>query len=555
MSLSDTRAGLFIPKLDLLARWIASLKGWRRAAFGFALGAISVLGFAPFHLWPLAFVTLPSFIWLLDGIALQDCTTGAKQRWRQAAIAGWWFGFGFFIAGLYWIGFAFFVEAEKFAWLVPFGVAAFPAALAVFFALASAAAIALWRPGVRRVFILAAAFFAVDWLRGHILTGFPWNLWGYALAGNEALAQSASVFGIYGLTLVALLIFTSPAALAGLTVRDGARGWTLPAISIGILLAGWTWGAVRLAAATNDVLPGVQLRIVQANIPQAEKWKPENRDWIFQRYQTLSQQPRTSSGGTAKPTHLIWPETSIPFLFMLNDKILFGQVREALTRIISEDVSLVLGAERVEGAKRDDGRYNIDRVFNSLFLIGDDARVLDIYDKVHLVPFGEYIPFEETLSALGIKQLTHMNTGFDSGTARRLMAAPGAPSFSPLICYEAIFPARVTGQGERPGWLLNLTNDAWFGVSTGPYQHLHQSRLRTIEQGLPLIRAANTGVSAVIDAHGRVLASLPLGEIGVIDRALPVALKPTLYARWGENWLMLLAFLIFLLYRIVIEVE
>ena len=555
MSLTETRSGLLVPKLDALAHRISRLQGWRRAIVSFTLGAISVLGFAPFHLWLLPFVTLPAFVWLLDGIAADSQTHEAKPRWRQAALAGWWFGFGFFIAGLYWIGYAFFVEADKFAWLVPLAVAAFPAALAIFFAIASAAAIRFWRPGAQRIFVLTAAFFSVDWLRGHILTGFPWNLWGYALAGNEALAQSTSIFGIYGLTALALLIYASPAALAGMTVRDGARGWVLPAISASLVIAGWGWGAARLAAATNDVVPGVQLRIVQANIPQAEKWKPENRDWIFDRYLSLSGQAESGSGDAKQTTHLIWPETAIPFLFMLNDKMHSRQVQEALTELIPEKTTLILGGERVEGTKRADGRYNIDRVFNSLFIVGPGAVISNIYDKVHLVPFGEYVPFEATLSALGIKQLTHLNTGFDSGTARLPMAVPGAPPFSPLICYEAIFPAHVSGESERPGWLLNLTNDAWFGVSTGPYQHLHQSRIRAVEQGLPLIRAANTGVSAVIDAHGRVIHSLPLGEAGVIDSSLAVALEPTFYAVWGERWLMLLTIIIFLLYRIVIEVE
>ena len=555
MSLSEIRVRIFSPRLDLLARWIAGLTGWKRSAFSFALGAVSVLGFAPFHLWPLLFLTLPSFIWLLDGIALEDRTVSTKPRWRQAALAGWWFGFGFFIASLYWVGFAFFVEAEKFAWLVPFGVAALPAALAIFFALAGAALISIWQPGVRRVFFLTAVFFAVDLLRGHILTGFPWNLWGYALAGNEALAQTASVFGVYGLTALALLIFASPAALTDIKTQGSTRGWVLPVIMSAFLLVGWAWGAARLSAATDSTVPNVRLRIVQANIPQAEKWKPENRDWIFQRYQTLSQKAQEDMSGTAQITHLIWPESSIPYLFMLNDKLLYELVREALAKLTSKDTSLILGAERVEGTKRDDGRYNIDRVFNSLFVLGPNAQVRELYDKVHLVPFGEYIPFEKMLATLGIKQLTHMNTGFSSGTVRPVMTVPGAPPFAPLICYEAIFPAYARGQGERPGWLLNLTNDAWFGVSTGPYQHLHQSRMRAIEQGLPLIRAANTGVSAVIDGHGRVLASLSLGEIGFLDHPLPVALGQTPYARWGEKWLMLLAFLNFLLYRIVIEVE
>ncbi len=255
-------------------------------------------------------------------------------------------------------------------------------------------------------------------------------------------------------------------------------------------------------------------------------------------------------------THLIWPETSVPFLFMLNGEIASPEARKAFADLVGDGTSFIVGAERIEGTKRPDGRYNVDRVFNSLFVLDGEARLLGIYDKVHLVPFGEYVPFEKTMAALGIMQLTHMNSGFSSGTGRTVMNTAGAPPYTPLICYEAIFPQGVvTDDGNRPGWLLNLTNDAWFGTSTGPYQHLHQTRLRAIEQGLPLIRAANTGISAVIDSYGRVLASLPLNTMGAIDHALPVALAPTPYALWGERWLIIVAFLVFLLYRIVTVVE
>ncbi len=549
MTLAETRSRfLRANPLTRFAHGVAALRGWRRAALGFGLGAVSVLGFAPFHLWPLLFLTFPCFIWLVDGIA-----ASAKRKIRQAALAGWWFGFGFFGAGLYWIGFAFFVEAEKFAWLVPLAVAALPACLALFYALATAAAMSLWRPGVSRIFIFAAALFAAEWLRGHVLTGFPWNLWGYAMAGNDALAQTASIFGIYGLTLFALLIFASPAALIGPVARGGRANWRLPALCLALVAAGWVWGVWRLSGATDAVQPGVQLRIVQASIPQAEKWKPENRQWIFDRLVRLSNE--ATPGAAGKVTHLIWPETSVPFLFMLNDTIASEEARVAFANLIAEGTSMIVGAERIEGTLRPDGRYNVDRVFNSLFTLDSDARVLGIYDKLHLVPFGEYVPFEATLAAVGIKQLTHLNTGFASGVSRRLMTAPGAPPFSPLICYEAIFPGRINGEDGRPGWLLNLTNDAWFGNSTGPYQHLHQTRLRAIEEGLPLIRAANTGISAVIDAYGRTAATLPLGAIGTIEHALPAALSPTPYARWGERWLIVVAFLIFILYRIVIVVE
>ncbi len=555
MSLADSRPKLAWLTLGAVSRGISALRGWRRAALSFALGVASVGAFAPFHFWPLLFVTFPALIWLLDGIAAETATTAPKAAWRQAALAGWAFGFGFFVAGLYWIGFAFLVEAEKFAWLMPLAVAALPAGLALFYALAAVIAVALWRPGAARIFIFAVAFFAAEWLRGHILTGFPWNLWGYALAGNDALAQTTSIFGIYGLTFLTLIIVASPAALAGSMARDGARNWPLPAICLMFVAVGWLWGEVRLSGVSGAVHPDVRLRIVQANIPQADKWKPQNRQWIFERLLALSAKGPQAGQDAAGITHLIWPETSVPFLFMLNGDIALPEARTAFADLVGDGTSFIVGAERIDGTKRPDGKYTVDRVFNSLFVLDGDARLLGTYDKQHLVPFGEYVPFEKTMTALGITQLTHMNSGFAAGSRRGLMVAPGAPPYAPLICYEAIFPEGVTGDEGRPGWLLNLTNDAWFGTSTGPYQHLHQTRLRAIEQGLPLIRAANTGISAVIDSYGRILASLPLNEMGAIDHPLPVALPPTPYARWGENWLIVVAFLIFILYRIVTVVE
>jgi apolipoprotein N-acyltransferase len=541
---------------------ITALRGWRRFGVAFAAGAFSVLGLAPFHLWGLLFLTLPVLVWLLDGVASEAAEMEAgvvraqRTRYWRAAWVGWWFGFGYFVAGLYWMGFAFLVEAEKYALLMPLAVVALPAGLALFYALATAAANAMWRSGSERIFALVGALFAAEWLRGHILTGFPWNLWGYALASNEALAQSASLFGIYGLTLVALLVFASPAAFAGLTARAEARNWVLPAMCAVLLASGWGWGKARLASAEVSYYPNIQLRIVQGNIPQAEKWNPEHRGRNFNRLLRLSRSGPDGKGRNARITHLIWPETSVPFLFMLNDEIAIAQARDAFAKLIGDGTVMILGAERVEGARLPKQQLRIDRIYNSLFVMDSEARILGIYDKVHLVPFGEYLPFEGALRAIGITQLTQSDTGFSSGTTRPVMKEPNTPPFLPLICYEAVFPAMAQSRdGGQAQWLLNLTNDAWFGNSTGPYQHLEQSRLRAVEEGLPLVRAANTGVSAIFDPYGRILASLPLNTMGVIDHPLPKPLAFTAFRSSGEISLMVVAFLIILLYRFVVKVE
>lgn len=510
-----------------------------------------MLGMAPFNFWPLLLITFPVLIWLLDGIAVEE--DGRRRRLARAAFIGWCFGFGYFTAGLYWMGFAFLVEADKYAWMMPLAVAALPAALAIFTAVATAAAMLLWGTGARRIFALTVAMFAADWLRGHILTGFPWNLWGYALTGNEALAQVTSLIGIYGLTFVALVIFTSPAALG----TPVARRWVLPVIAFALLATGWGWGQVRLGGTTVSNHPGVKLRIVQANIPQAGKFKPENRQWIFDRLIALSRNGPDGANPAEHPTHIIWPETAVPFLFVLNGDIAYNDVRDIFATLVPPGGALVLGAERVEGPRQSDGRVRIERVYNSLFVLGENARIAATYDKTHLVPFGEYVPLGWVFSGLGFKDFAknNFNSGFTSGTVHPAITAPAAAPFSPLICYEAIFPSRVQPDESRAAWLLNITNDAWFGTSTGPYQHFQQARVRAIEEGLPLVRAANTGISAVIDPFGRLTASLGLNQTGAIDAALPHALSPTPFRRWGEMSLIAVALLIFLLYRFVITVE
>ncbi|MGP0041171.1 MAG: apolipoprotein N-acyltransferase, partial [Rhodomicrobium sp.] len=381
-----------------------------------------------------------------------------------------------------------------------------------------------------RLVAFAFAFFCAEAARGYLLTGFPWNLFGEALAANAPHMQLAAYIGVYGLTLAALFIFPAPAALIAAPPARFTRHWPPLIVAVLALAGSYAFGSNRLRETAGEV-EGVRIRIVQPNVPQQEKWKPENQRWIFDRILSLS---RNGTGGEdiSAFTHVIWPESSVPFHFGLNRDIFIPEARRILAELIPPHTTLIMGAERAEGILGVDATYTFNHVYNSLFVLSAGAKIDHIYDKTHLVPFGEYVPFGEVLAAAGLHAFSHRLSGFNSGQEQAsLVSTPQAPDFLPLICYEIIFPGRIPDLGARPGWLVNVTNDAWFGDSTGPHQHLHQARIRATEEGLPVMRAANTGISAVIDPFGRVLAKLDLGKTGVIDHGLPKALPATFYEK------------------------
>lgn len=498
--------------------------GWTRRAIAFAAGASGALALAPFHIVPAMFAPLTVAVWLIDGAA--DAKEASRFRVGplvSAAGAGWWLGFGYFLAGLWWLGAAMLVEADQFAWALPLAVFGLPAVLALFPALGFAIARLLWSSGGARVFALAAGLGAAEWLRGHILTGFPWNDFGMALAGAGPLAQTGSLVGLYGLDILAIVIFAAPATLVDR--RPGQRGFMTGATraATALFIAMLAFGAFRLGTNETEYVDGVKLRLMQPNLPQDAKFRPENGSEILRHYLALSDRA-TAPGhsGVADVTHLIWPESAFPYVISREPQAL-----AAIARALKGNI-LITGAARAEG----DGAGKRGRIFNSIEALRGD-RIVASYDKVHLVPFGEYLPLEGVLRPLGVN---HLVPGiWDRGTGPRRLDAPGLPPVAPLICYEAIFPGEAAQEidGKRPQLLLNLTNDGWFGRTTGPHQHLAQARLRTIEEGLPMIRVANTGVSAIVDAYGRVLQSLPLGEEGVIDGRLPRAAAQTLFAKHG----------------------
>ena len=520
MTIVETRRPGF--SITRLAHWIVLSWGWRRALAAFAAGAVSVLALPPFDAWPVLFFTFPILVWLVDGAA-----GGRLGGLPSAAIAGWWFGFGYFLAGLYWVGYAFLVDAKTFGWLLPFAVVALPAGMACYTGLGLALARMLWTRGPTRLIALAVALTAAEWLRGHLFSGFPWNVYGYALTGPLVLAQSAALIGIWGLTFIAVAVFASSAVLTD-DRTDTRRPWLPLALGVAILAVLATYGVWRLGRTPTAFVDNVRLRIMQPNLQQDDKFNYRAKQRVMSHYLELSDRSTgPQSTGVRDVTHLIWPESAFPFLLTREPDAL-----AQIAALIPEGTVLITGAVRAPELAPG---QKIERAYNSIYVIDHDGSILSVYDKIHLVPFGEYLPFQDFLEKLGLMQLTKLPGGFIAGERRRPMPVPRAPRMLPFLCYEIIFPGETVPDNERPGWLLNLTNDGWFGISSGPYQHLQQARVRTIEQGLPLVRAANTGISAVIDPLGRIVKSLPLGTEGIMDSSLPRRIDATLYARTGDS--------------------
>jgi apolipoprotein N-acyltransferase len=504
-----------------MIRVLQGLRGWRRAGFAVVLGALGALALPPIGLWPVLFVVVPLFLLLLE----------EEERTMAAAVLGWAFGFGYFVVAFHWIGFAFLVDAETYLWMMPFMVGGLAAAMAAYWAVAAAFVTFLQLNRLALAVGFAVAVAIVENLRGRLFTGFPWSVPGLAVDGMGAMDQGVSLVGMTGYTLLLIL-------WAGLPLALIRRERLAPAIALALTLPGfYAYGAWRLTQAETVVVPGVSLRIVQPNISQDDKWRSDNARPIFDKY--LSMSAAASAGhpeGIATITHVIWPESAVPFLIDQSDVAM----RE-LARLLAGKTTLVTGAIRKDATLT--GPDGEAAVHNSIIAFNGKAEVVARYDKWRLVPGGEFLPFEWLLEPLGFRRVVTVPGSFVAGPGPVSVAVPGAPLAGMLVCYEAIFPHALIDGGQRPAWLLNVTNDGWFGKSTGPHQHFAQARLRAIEQGLPLVRAANTGISAVVDGYGRTIHALPLGVEGVLDSELPGQLVPTLYARFGDAILAVLLLL------------
>jgi apolipoprotein N-acyltransferase len=530
---------MILPRANGLASLIEGIIlswGWRRRAIAFVSGAVGALALPPLSLFPLIVVPLTIAVWLIDGAQDRGSGRPLAASLRAAFGAGWWMGFGYFLAGLWWVGSALLVEADKFAWALPLAVVALPAALAVFPAAGFALARLMWSPGPLRIFALAFGLGLAEWARGLLFTGFPWNDLGMALGVNLALAQTASLVGLHGLTFLTIAIFAAPATLWRVSESRLNLAPTMVAVLGLVLMA--AFGEFRLMAPASATLPGVKLRLIQPNVGQDDaSFSPETKQAILRRYLDLSERATSPDrSGVRDVTHLIWPESAFPFILSRDPQAL-----SEIVDFLGSGATLITGA-----ARRDDGIP--PRYFNSIEIVSRDGLSAQRYDKQHLVPFGEYMPFASLLERAHITQLVDIPGGFEVGSGRRILRVPGLPDAMPLICYEAIFPIELgtlMSGAERPTWLLNVTDDAWFGLTPGPYQHFAQARLRAIELGAPLVRDANSGISAVLDGFGREIAVAPLGAEGVLDAELPEALAPTLQSRLGSAGAMLIGLAFF----------
>ncbi|MBK4216437.1 apolipoprotein N-acyltransferase [Paracoccus caeni] len=463
-----------------------------------ALGLIAALGLPPFGIWAATPIALSLLLWRL-------CRAQPAAAFWHALAAG----FGWFALSMHWIVEPFLVEPEIYGWMAPFALFLMALGGALFWALPVWVAARLaptWRSQAVAIAILLVLS---DWLRGWIFTGLPWALTGHVWIGTP-VAQAAAWIGAIGLSTLTMTIAVLPVVLR----RPAGSSFPglLPGIaaSIALVVGFWAFGLNRLA----EPLPAdttTQLRIVQPNAEQHLKWDPDWSGTFFRRLLDLSAQP-------GRRDLVIWPETAVNFLLEDADEVL-------------PIMSQAAGAKLIFGIQRRDG----SRYYNSLVTLDRAGAVTEIYDKFHLVPFGEYIPWGDAMAKIGITAFAaQAGMGYSAGPGPRVITSDVAPAYQPLICYEAIFPQHLRATESRPGWLLQSTNDAWFGKFSGPYQHLAQARLRSIESGLPLVRAANTGISAVIDPHGEIRDSLGLGEIDKIDAPLPGALPPTFWITWGN---------------------
>lgn len=469
---------------------LLKIKGIESLLF-FILGSLTALAFAPHYLIFIPFITIALLFKKID--------TALSRKDIFFKVFAFGFGLGGFSTS--WIANALMIDGGQFAYLIPLAFIGMGILFGLFYAIPAVLS-TFYPSGIRRLLAFSALFTIFEWVRSWFLTGFPWNLIGSVWENTLPILQSASVWGVYGLSFLTVFICGS---LAFLPQKK------IPTFAGILLLCLYIAGVGRLYTATNATIWGIKLRLVQPNIAQTLKWDPNEAENSFSKIMHLSRQNNEGI------THVIWPESAVPFIINQND----GE-RPRLMQAVQQGGTLILG-----GLRADENKKNYT---NSLFILDDFANIQAHYDKSHLVPFGEYVPLRELIP---IDKVVPLPFDFIEGEGPQTLYVQKTPPFSPLVCYEVIFSGRVARKDKRPDWLINVTNDGWYGISAGPYQHLGMAKMRAVEEGLPLARAANTGISAVFDGYGKTVGQTKLGLEEVLDTALPVPLPQTLYSRFG----------------------
>ncbi|KKB76154.1 hypothetical protein VW29_20605 [Devosia limi DSM 17137] len=511
--------------------------GIRRFLLLVLAGAVAALSIAPWFILPALFVTFPIWVWCLDGA---ERGRGWRRLFGPAFSIGFAFGWGYFTVAFHWLGAAFFVDGGAMLIVMPFAILALAALIAFFWGVASALAHLLWSNGAWRIVTLAVFVTIAEWARGHVLSGFPFDLLGYALTPTDEMMQLASVIGVYGLTLVAALLAMTPALIWPADGRSLSRRLLPFFIAIGVLAAQLGFGHNRLVGTTATERTDMAMRLVQPLVYEHADWGNADPVALIDRLLMLSEmQMSPDDKGLADITHLVWPESSLPFFLSS-----YPEALARIARMLPDGTTLLAGAPRQDyapGSGEPSGPP-----FNAVLAIDTNGEIIASYDKSHLVPFGEFLPYQELFAKLGIKQFVPGAEGWSHGDARRrLMSLPGTPSFLTLICYEILFSGDL-GDTANAQFLFNVTNDAWFDGSIGPAQHAHHARVRAVEEGMSLIRAANSGLTFATDPLGRITAELPPLQMAALDVRPHERLAGTVFSQ-VRHWPLLIALLLGLL--------